>query len=200
MQYLTYAHYKPNNEVFYIGKGSEFRASTTKNRNKQWHDVVAECGGFKTEILGRWETEAEALDHERFLIDCFRSIKAPLVNITSGVQGVHGLRHSDATKTVLRQKSLNNGSVERCIQMANDPAMIQKRRAATIGKKRTEESKAKMAKAKFYKSRKIVVCEQNFESISALAKFLGLYRTTVRRWIDAGQMIKIEDAYHAKIS
>lgn len=198
--HTTYAHYTPSGHLFYIGKGSEFRSSTKKNRNKKWHDVVHSEGGFKVEILARWETEKEALDHEKFLIETFRMMGHKLVNITSGGQGVHGLKHSDETKKILSTKSLLNGAVARCKDMAIDPIMIEKRRSSATGKKRTEESKLKMAKAKLYKSRNVEVRGNSYDSIAALAKFLGMYKTTIRRWIDAGLMTKVEEAYDAKVS
>lgn len=200
MNFTTYAHYTPSGQLFYIGKGSEFRSTTTKNRNKKWHEVVNQAGGFKSEILAKWDTEKEALDHERFLIETFRLMGHKIVNITSGGQGVFGLKHSEQTRKILKEKSLANGAVDRCKWLAIDPITIEKRRQATTGKKRTEESKQKMAQAKAYKSRKIEVCGMCFDSISSLAKFLGKYKTTVRRWIDANQMNKVLEAYDAKVS
>jgi hypothetical protein len=198
--FCTYAHYTPSGRIFYIGKGSEFRASTTKNRNANWHATVKNEGGFKHEILARWALEKDALDHERFLIETFRSMGHSIVNITSGGQGVSGLKHAEKTKLSLSQISLKNGSVERCKAMATDPIMIEKRRVSATGKKRTLESKQKMAKAKEHKSRPFEVCGKKFESISSLAKFLGMYHTSVRRWINDGQVQKLEGAYRAKIS
>jgi hypothetical protein len=186
--------------MFYIGKGSEFRSSTTKNRNKNWHDVVEKEGGFKSEILAKWESEQEALDHEKFLIETFRGIGVNLVNITSGGQGVSGLKHSDDTKSILKEKSLMNGSVDRCKAMAIDPIMIEKRRLSATGKKRTEASKLRMAMAKQYKARPLIVCGKSFSSIAELARFLGMYKTTLRRWIDSGNMNKVEELVNAKIS
>lgn len=200
MQFCTYAHYTPSGRLFYIGKGSEFRSTTRKNRNEKWHDVVSSEGGFKAEILSRWASEQEALDHEKFLIETFRMMGHDIANITSGGQGVSGFKHSHETKESLRKISLVNGSVDRCKILARDPAMIEKRRKATTGKKRTDEAKAKMANAKLHKARKIEVRDQSFDSISALAKFLGMHKTTIRRWVDDGQMNKVEEAYDAKVS
>lgn len=200
MSHVTYAHYTPSGRLFYIGKGTEFRSSTTKNRNNNWHSIVESEGGFKTEILARWNSDVEALEHEKFLIETFRMMGVILVNITAGGQGVSGLKHSDETKKVLSDKSLSNGSVERCKLMAVDPIMIEKRRQLTTGKKRTQESKAKMALAKAYKSRSIIIKDKSFASLSELAKFLECYKTSVRRWVDSGNIKKLEELYDAKIS
>ena len=199
MTYVTYAHLTPKGKIFYIGKGSEFRSTTKKNRNSKWHEIVNKFGGFKTEIMAYWNLEQEALDHEKVLIDSLRYIGIDLVNITSGGQGVSGLKHTVKTKEVLRQKSLVNGSVQRMKCLAIDPIMIEKRRLKSTGKKRSDETKLKMALAKKEISRPIVICGHSFNSIAELAKFLGLYRTTVRRWINANQLTKIEEKFNAKV-
>jgi len=197
MTYVTYAHLTPEGKIFYIGKGSEFRSTTKKNRNSKWHEIVNKFGGFKTEIMAHWNFEQEALDHEKVLIDSLRYIGVELVNITSGGQGVSGLKHTSKTKAVLRQKSLANGSTERAKALAIDPIMIEKRRLSSTGKKRSDECKLKMALAKKEIARPIVICGHRFNSISELSKHLGVYKTTLRRWINAGQIQKIESIYHA---
>ena len=200
MQFCTYAHYTPSGALFYIGKGSEFRSTTKKNRNKKWHEVVSKAGGFKAVILAKWYSEKEALDHEKFLIETFRMMGHSIVNITSGGQGVSGLKHTDQIKKSLSEISLTNGSVERCKAMAIDPIMIEKRRASAIGKKRTLESKQKMAEAKQYKLRSIEVCGQSFPSLTEFARLVGAYSTTIRRWVNDGKLCKLEEVYRAKIS
>lgn len=198
--FCTYAHYTPSGSMFYIGKGTEFRSCSKKNRNKNWHNIVQKNGGFKSQILAYWPTEEDALSHEMLLIDSIRSMGINLANITSGGQGVHGLKHTDKTKNILRLKSLSNGSVERCKAMAVDPDMIAKRKESATGKTRSDESKKKMALAKQYKAIPITVCNQNFLSLSEFSKFVGRYETTIRRWKDANQWHKLEEAYRAKIS
>jgi hypothetical protein len=200
MQFCTYAHYTPSGALFYIGKGSEFRSTTKKNRNKKWHEVVSKSGGFKPVILAKWSLEQEALDHEKFLIETFRMMGHGIVNITSGGQGVSGLKHTEQIKKSLSEISLANGSVERCKAMATDPIMIEKRRASATGKKRTDEAKKRMADAKQKFARSITVCGKSFSSVSEFAKFAGQYRTTVRRWVNEGKWHKLEEVYRAKIS
>jgi hypothetical protein len=197
MHFYTYAHYTPEGRLFYIGKGQKRRAWNCKNRNPHWDAVVAKHGKPKIEILARWKTEKEALDHEVFLIDCFGQMRSKLVNLTVGGDGVSGLKHSAPTRQILRQKSLSNGSVERAKAMAIDPVYIEKRKKATTGKQRTETAKERMAQAKQHKARNFVVGGVSFNSIASFARITGHYRTTVRRWLDAGQWGKLEGAYRA---
>lgn len=104
--FYTYAHYKPDNSVFYIGKGQRNRAFDKISRSKKWKAVVQE-GGHTVEILAHWPTEQEAFEHEIFLIDCFRSMGAPLVNVSKGGYGASGYRHT--AEYVEYMKSIMSG-------------------------------------------------------------------------------------------
>jgi hypothetical protein len=108
--FYTYAHYKPNNSVFYIGKGRGRRAWSIKDRNPHWQNVVAKHGGHKVEVLAKWSTEQEAFDHEKFLIWCFRDMGYSMANITDGGDGVSGYTHTPETKKILssHHKRLHN--------------------------------------------------------------------------------------------
>lgn len=106
MQHYTYAHIS-NNEVFYIGKGQKSRAYLSSCRSVEWKKIAK--NGHTVEILCRWETHKEALDHEKFLISCAKDLKWPLVNKTSGGQGMLGFKaflgkkHTQATKDKIIQ-------------------------------------------------------------------------------------------------
>jgi hypothetical protein len=98
MKYYTYIHYKADtNEPFYIGKGFRKRAYVTKNRNKWWHAIVNKHG-YKVEILSRFETNQEALDHEIFLISTFRQLGYKLCNLTDGGEGMCGYSPTQLTR------------------------------------------------------------------------------------------------------
>ena len=93
MTYYTYCHMTADTkQVFYYGKGKGRRAFILQNRNQAWHDVVDQHG-FDAFILAKWETEKEALLHEKFLIWCARDMGISLVNICSGGGGASGSRH-----------------------------------------------------------------------------------------------------------
>ena len=90
MIYYTYLHRRNDtNAIFYVGKGKDKRAWTTK-RSKFWHSI-ADSRGFTVEICAYWPTEKDAHDHEKFLICCFREMKIKLVNQTDGGEGTSGL-------------------------------------------------------------------------------------------------------------
>lgn len=108
--FYTYAHYKPDNSVFYIGKGRGRRAWAKDNRNPHWRNVVLKHGEPKIEVLAQWVTEQEALDHEKFLIWCFRDMGQSMANITDGGDGISGYKHTLETKKILsaHHKRLHN--------------------------------------------------------------------------------------------
>ena len=137
MMFYTYAHYKPDNSVFYIGKGCGRRAWSIKNRNPHWRNVVAKHSLHKVEVLARWSTEQEAFEHEKFLIACFRDMGYSMANITNGGDGCSGLVHTDAVKQKLSQvhkgKKLSAEQIE----------MIRK---SSTGRKHSDETKAYLKK------------------------------------------------------
>lgn len=86
MNYYTYFHTRNDNgAVFYIGKGLGSRAYD-KGRNEHWNRIV-EKHGHKVHIAASWETEAEAFEHEKFLILCFKDMGVGLTNMTPGGEG-----------------------------------------------------------------------------------------------------------------
>jgi hypothetical protein len=97
--FYTYAHYTPDGRIFYIGKGQRRRCESAVGRNNSWKKVVSKEGGFKSEILSRFNSEKECFDHEIFLIDCFRSMGFELCNIADGGQGSSGWKHTEEWKS-----------------------------------------------------------------------------------------------------
>ena len=99
--FYTYAHSAPNGKIFYIGKGVEDRAFSFSDRSYDWKKAVKEFGGVQIEILACWDTEEEAFDHEKVLIDCFLGMKYKLANQTKGGKGTYGAVVSDERKKYL---------------------------------------------------------------------------------------------------
>lgn len=104
VSYYTYAHSAPSGKIFYIGKGVNDRAFSFSDRSFDWKRAVKENGGVQVEILAYWDTEEEAFEHEKVLIDCFSDMKYKLVNKTKGGKGVYGAVLSAERKQYLKQK------------------------------------------------------------------------------------------------
>lgn len=76
-KYCVYLHRrKDNNEVFYIGEGTERRPYTfcKYTRSKSWHDIVSKSGGHIVEIVKTNLTKEEALDFEKQLINQYPNV------------------------------------------------------------------------------------------------------------------------------
>jgi len=96
--YYTYAHYTPKGEIFYIGKGKDDRAFSRSDRSYKWREVVKKARGISIEILADWNTEEEAFDHEKLLVECFKDMGANLVNQTDGGKGPENYMQSPETR------------------------------------------------------------------------------------------------------
>lgn len=104
--FYTYAHYKPDNTLFYIGKGKRRRALSKESRNPYYKNIVEKYGKPKVEILAKWENEQDALDHEMFLISTFRQMGFNLANLSDGGTGTSGFKFNDEQKKRLSEAHL----------------------------------------------------------------------------------------------
>ena len=106
--FYTYAHYTPQGRLFYIGKGQGRRAHMFHKRSQHWKNVVSKHGVPDVQILSNWDSEAEAFDHEKLLISCFRDMGYKLCNLTDGGEGSSGFKHSEQTKSKLTSILIGN--------------------------------------------------------------------------------------------
>ena len=77
--YYVYAHTKPDNTVFYIGKGTRGRAWSTHGRNNWWQRTVAKYG-YSVMLLADGLTQEQAIEEEAQIIAHFKPF-GTLVNI-----------------------------------------------------------------------------------------------------------------------
>jgi len=158
--FYIYSHLRSDTkEPFYIGKGNGKRAFAIINRNKLWHEIVKDAGGFIVNFLVKNIDEELALLSEREVIDSYRKRGVNLVNLTSGGQGVSGLKHSDETK--LKFSKIHKGKIiteEVRKKISNSMKGINVGRpiseqqkckisATLLGRKIPEATKLKMAEA-----------------------------------------------------
>lgn len=153
--FYTYAHYKPDNSLFYIGKGQRRRAWSDKNRNQHWRNVVSKHGSFNVAVLAKWPTEQEAFEHEKFLIWCFRDMLYPMANITDGGDGTSGYKHRD--DTIVKMKENRTGEKNQFFGRSHSEEtkkLISESKKANpstpwLGKPRDEETKKKISESLF---------------------------------------------------
>lgn len=133
--FYTYCHTRNDNGlIFYIGKGVNNRLNH-KSRNVYWKNI-ANKHGFKAEILAYWNTEKEAFDHEKLLINCFNDMGYKLANLTNGGGGIVGYEHSNQAKEKISIASKNRSEES-----------IEKIRQATKARWANPEFKKKTIKA-----------------------------------------------------
>lgn len=96
--FYVYEHIRlDTNQVFYVGKGKDNRLQSSSDRNKYWHNVVNKVGFKAVKIVEHLDEELVLLvEIER--IDQLRKLGYKLCNITTGGQGISGLKHSEESK------------------------------------------------------------------------------------------------------
>jgi len=104
--FFTYAHYKPEGGLFYIGKGKRRRAYAMDSRNSHWQNIVNKHGKPHVELLAHWDTEQEAFEHEKVLIACFKDMGYELANKSLGGEGSSGYKFTDQQKNNLSNAHL----------------------------------------------------------------------------------------------
>lgn len=171
MQFYTYIHTRSDtNTIFYVGKGKGRRAWLKSDRNNHWHNVVNKAG-YSVAVCSYWETEQEALEHEKFLIGCFKEMSYILTNKTDGGEGTSGYRHTEETKAKMvgRKHTERTKQAIASYQRGRTPQKLTeetkaKIREAKLGKKHTEEAKARMGASHF----KAVLCIDTGEVFTSI--------------------------------
>jgi len=100
---VVYLHYRADDGLcFYVGMGRPARPHDRKNRSLHWKRVAL-THGLVTEVIYKNLTFEEAVMMERSYIAHFtNSPNCKLVNLTSGGEGMPGVKNSDETR---RRKS-----------------------------------------------------------------------------------------------
>jgi len=81
-RYCVYTHSDGEGRVFYVGRGVGARAFDMASRNPTWREIVRAEGRVMVSVMGWYESGAEAIEAERYLIKMFR----PKANIETGRQ------------------------------------------------------------------------------------------------------------------
>ncbi len=165
VMFYTYAHYKPNGEIFYIGKGQGNRAKEMRRKNLLWKKVVEEFGKPVVKIIAYWDTEKEAYDHEILLISCFRGMGYNLTNITEGGGCASGYKRvspvwnkgkpvSEETRKKISLSLKGNISWNKGKKQIYSEESLEKMKLAKLGKpsprkgqNHSEETKRKMSES-----------------------------------------------------
>lgn len=164
-EFYTYFHTRNDTgKVFYVGKGKGRRAHQS-SRNHHWHNIVAKHG-YTVHFAMTGLSEAEAFEHERFLILCFKDMGIKLTNMTNGGEGASGYIQPPEVREKHRQTFLKDGGeslrkanakrraigiphhhVGRVLSKEDIQAMLDGNPSRMKGKRQSDEAKAKISAA-----------------------------------------------------
>lgn len=160
-KFSVYLHVRADDGLcFYVGMGRPARPFDHKNRSMYWLRVAA-LHGVVTQVLYTGLDFDEAVTIERSYIAHFtESPLAKLVNLTSGGEGMKGVKNSDETR---KRKS------DSAIRLNNDPSFKQKKMAQLTAARnstaRKEAIRARFDDPEFFKQH-LVRFEKNRAPIS----------------------------------
>lgn len=134
--FYVYEHWRPDTDTcFYVGKGKGDRAYRLKDRNDLHEKIVNKLSkiGMCVEIrlVVHGLSEDAAFEIERQRIAFWRELGVKLANFTDGGDGVSGLCHTLETRQKMSAKAKGRPGVK-----------------SFLGRKHSEETKAKMRAAK----------------------------------------------------
>jgi hypothetical protein len=150
--FYVYEHLRQDtNAVFYVGKGSGARCSTSQGRNGWWQGI-AKKHGYTARIRLTVASEELAYLAEQELIDQYRRLGCQLVNMTDGGEGMTG--HKMAPEVVERRAAKQRGIArpQTSAKMKGKQKSEEHRRNLSLAKKGTKASEA--VKQKMSESRK----------------------------------------------
>jgi hypothetical protein len=120
--FYVYEHIRNDtNAIFYVGKGKANRASSTRNRNRYWENVVSKSNGFTIRFVVKDVDEELSYLAEEERIDQLKRLAIKLANINAGGAGVgsgdklplwgkpHPLRGSKRPEVSIKVSGKNTG-------------------------------------------------------------------------------------------
>lgn len=159
--FYVYEWWRPDKNVcFYVGKGKQRRAWEFRRRNNHCSRIIAKLisGGLAVEvrIISSGLEEATALSGEVERIAFWRANGIGLSNRTLGGEGVSGLKHSEATRLLLKAASARRigrpvseetrQKISEANKRARPPGWKNPQHSARLkGRKLSEEHKAKIS-------------------------------------------------------
>lgn len=195
--YYVYEHLRNDtSEVFYVGKGKDYRASSTKNRNAYWKNVVKKAGGFTVRFVAEnIDDEELAYFCEEERIDQLKRLGFILTNLTNGGEGASGGENHH----MWGKPHPDEGSKRPWVGKSGKDNPMYGKPSAMRGKKNIGASLALKGRKRPEGCGKppksvIAIDEQGnkimFESLSDAGKFVGSDRHTIKKWCDMNKTTK----------
>lgn len=146
--YCVYTHLRPDDSVFYVGKGIPSRPYRSSGRNSAWKQEVATHGAYSVNVVKTNLTEKEAFDVEVRLIKMLRERGVSIVNMTRGGDGCKELIFTDEVREKLKAARSKQIGPTTGKKWSNELKLLWRNQRTgeknpMYGKKHTEETKAK---------------------------------------------------------
>jgi len=192
----VYLHKKDNGSIFYVGKGTGYRAWQKSNRNDYWNRVKDKYG-LNVSIFKDNISDEYALKLEVELISAIG--KNNLTNLTNGGEGTNGFNHKEETKIKIGKSNRGGTSWSKGVEFSKKHR--DKISKANKGKKRSKEQIKLMSKAMkgtCYAGHKILDTNTNIEyqSLNKYSEKYNLNNPTV--WNNLNGKTKINKYNHLK--
>jgi hypothetical protein len=153
----VYTHSITGRGIFYVGKGSRYRAGkVSRFRNQHYANVVCHYGGSSQVVVEFFECNGEAasLFMERILVAGFRACGIDLTNMTDGGEGNSGYKTpedvkqkmSRSCKKAYSSKELRE-KVSEAVKRSFTPESRLKISVANKGKIVSQETRKKLSEA-----------------------------------------------------
>lgn len=134
--FYVYRHIRSDTNIpFYVGKGKDNRAYSTKNRNKYWHHIINSTK-YEVEIILENLTEMQAFSKEKEFIKLYKTLGYCVANFTDGGEGISGFKPS--------LESIKKSALSRT-GLKQNPETIAKRVQKLKGKFRSLETRKKIS-------------------------------------------------------
>jgi hypothetical protein len=146
--FYVYLHRRATDgTVFYVGKGTNGRATAHSSRNLHWRNIVAKHG-LVVEYVAVDVLEWYALERERELIAYYG--RENLCNLTDGGDGVTGMRQGEAARRAIglasRGKKRPRDLVERIAAKQRGRVVSEEQRRAISAKLKGRKVPAEVAR------------------------------------------------------
>lgn len=154
--YCVYTHLRPDDSVFYVGKGIPSRPYRSSGRNSAWKQEVDINGTYSVNIVKSNLTEKEAFDVEVRLIKMLRERGVNIVNMTRGGDGCKELIFTDEVREKIKIARSKQVGPTTGKKWSNELKVLWRNQRTgeknpMYGKKHTEETKAKFKERKTVK-------------------------------------------------
>ena len=196
--FYVYEHIRNDtNAIFYVGKGKEYRAKSTKNRNQYWANVVNKAGGFTVNYVVKNIDEELAYLCEQERIDQLKRIGLELTNLTVGGEGAGAGENHHMWGKPHPQRGTKNSKLKGRFVGALNPM---------YGKPSAMRGKTNLGASLAHKGRprpigggkppKAVTATDstgavfNFASLTDAGKFLGSDRHSIGIWCAMHKVVK----------